>query len=389
MRLRELILQARVIDATTLAQAELHAQQTQVPLVRVLVAFNVVDGRKLARLLSRVLHFEVIDVAAVDIHPRLLEVVPRHAAERLRVLPIGVKQGVTGGRLYLAMSDPADDGVIDLVEKATGLVVEPLVCDDSVLQAAFDKHYGAVVVDAPVLVGDLVSAGNSEFLTDSTADALQLLQAVRSSEAPHRATSMALGEHTVETARPRPVSMAMGEVLTTKHPLPSFVTASRVATAARTREQPAFVDDDPTLVPDDEPIFDDEVEQGETTLPISRPRPRPQRVIIATRSTDVRLRQELVRWIPDVEVMVDDIAACHAAIDQAALVLVEPLAKSALLRALLDLEEATERPKIVVIGGAPAFAVLAFVDHHTAAPDDARAMAVTVLAALRQVGLSS
>lgn len=386
MRLRELILQARVIDATTLAQAELHAQQTQVPLVRVLVAFNVVDGRKLARLLSRMLHFEVIDVAAVDIHPRLLEVVPRHAAERLRVLPIGVKQGVTGGRLYLAMSDPADDGVIDLVEKATGLVVEPLVCDDSVLQTSFDKHYGAVVVDAPVLVGDLVGAGNSEFLTDSTADALQLLHVARSSEAPHRATSMALGEHTIETARPRPASMALGEVLTSKHPLPGFAVASRVATVVRT--QPAFVDDDPTLVPDDEPVFDED-EQGETTLPMTKPKARARRVIVATRSTDARLRQDLVRWIPDVDVMVDDIAACHAAIDQAALVLVEPLAKSALLRALLDLEEATQRPKIVVVGGAPAFAVLAFVDHHTQAPHDARAMAVTVLAALRQVGLSS
>ena len=248
MRVRELILQARMLDATTLAQAELHAKQTQVPLVRVLVGFNVVDGRKLARLLSRALHFELIDVAAVEIHPRLLEVVPRHAAERLRVLPIGVKQGVGGGRLYLAMSDPADDGVIDLVENATGLVVEALVCDDAVLQASFDKHYGVAVVYAPVLVGDLVGAGNTDFLTDSTADALQLLQVVRSTEATHRATSMALGEHTVEMARPRPVSMALGEVLTAKHARPVFASASHVMP---TREQPAFVDNDPTLVPDD------------------------------------------------------------------------------------------------------------------------------------------
>ena len=173
MHVRELILQAQLLDATTLAQAESHAQQTQVPLVRVLVGFNVVDGRKLARLLSRALRFELIDVAAVEIHPRLLEVVPRHAAERLRVLPIGVKQGVGGGRLYLAMSDPGDDSVIDLVEKATGLVVEALVCDDAALQASFDKHYGVAVVDAPVLVGDLVGAGNTDFLTDSTADCLR------------------------------------------------------------------------------------------------------------------------------------------------------------------------------------------------------------------------
>ncbi len=380
MRLRELILQAHLLDANTLGQAEQHAQQTQVPLVRVLVAYNVVDGRKLARLLSRALHFELIDVAAVDVHARLLQVVPRHAAERLRVLPIGVKQGVGGGRLYLAMSDPSDDSVIDLVETSTGLVVEPLVCDDAVLQSAFDKHYGVAVVDAPVLVGDLVGAGNTEFLTDSTADALQLVHAVRSTDA-HRSTSLALGEMTAEIARPRAVSMALGEVLTTRHSVPAFAVTSR----AQPLTKPSFIDNDPTLIHDDEPIFDD---AEEPTLKMLAPKaPAARRVIVATRSADAHLRKELVRLIAGVEIMADDVAACVAAAGQGALVLIEPLAKSALLRALLDLEEATQRPKIVIVGGAPAFGVLAFVDHHCVAPDDARAMAVTVAAALRQVGV--
>ena len=184
MRLRDLLLSTRIIDATVLARAEAHAEHAQLPLVRVLVGFKVVDGRVLARLLSRALHFEIIDVAAIDIHPQLLQIVPRHAAELLRVLPIGVKRGVTGGSLYLAMADPTDEDTITTVETATGLAVEQLVCDDDVLQACFEKHYGNQGSDTPVLVGDLVSQGNREFRTESTAGALRHVHTAPSADVP-------------------------------------------------------------------------------------------------------------------------------------------------------------------------------------------------------------
>ncbi|HEY1099581.1 MAG TPA: hypothetical protein VGF99_11665, partial [Myxococcota bacterium] len=180
MRLRELLLTSRLLDEHTLRQAEAHAAQTQSSLVRVLVAFKVVEARKLARVLSRALSIEVIDVASITIHPRLLELVPRHAAEQLRVLPIGVQHAAHGARLFLAMSDPSNGGTIDIVEKATGYFVEPLVCDDAVLQAALDAHYAAV--EPAVLVGSVVPSADvdhNDYLTESTAEALQLLQAVR------------------------------------------------------------------------------------------------------------------------------------------------------------------------------------------------------------------
>ena len=394
MRLRDVILGARFLDATTLAQAEAHAAQTQTSLAHVLVAFNVVDGRKLARLLSRALHFELIDVAAVELHPRLLEVVPRDVAERLRVLPIGVQPGQGGDRLFLAMSDPSDDAAIEQVEKATGFVVDPLVCDDAALQRSFAAHYPDVDAEAPVLVGDLVG-GDHDYLTESTAEALQLLQAVRQNDAPHRATSLALGEATREgMTRPRAVSMALGEIATAVHTRPGFFDATR-------EHSRAFVDDEPTLA-HDEPLFggSDEVDTEAPTLRRSRspdtdptvktraPRPS-QRVIVATHQTDRRLHQELERLIENIEVVLDDdVAACGAAHDQLALVLIEPAVKSALLRAMLDLEEAAARPKIVVVGGAPAFAVLAFIDQHLQVQDDPRATAFAIVAALRKIGVA-
>ena len=78
--LHDILLRSHCVDAAILAQAEQLAAQTQVPLVHVLVRYEVVDGRKLAHLLSRALQVELIDVSYVDVNPRLLAAVPRYAA---------------------------------------------------------------------------------------------------------------------------------------------------------------------------------------------------------------------------------------------------------------------------------------------------------------------
>ena len=396
MRLRDLLLSTRIIDATVLARAEAHAEQAQLPLVRVLVGFKVVDGRVLARLLSRALHFEIIDVAAMDIHPHLLQVVPRHAAEALRVLPIGVKQGVAGGSLYLAMADPTDDDTITTVETATGLHVEPLVCDDDVLQACFEKHYGILGPDTPILIGDLVSQGNHEFLTELTAEALWLVHTARSADVlvppeldgptielslKQLLASVVLGgARTVDTIRGPSASQVLGDGSATagvlsrpRHPTPP--------TAAR----PSPLDE-LTVVPGED-AFDEQTDLTRR-VPLSVHLPaRPIRqhpgVVVAASGIAPVLRAELRELIGPVEIFDDDVAACHAAVGHVALVLIEPRSRSPLLRALLDLEELVPRPRIVVLGGDPALRLLAFVDHHADAPIEKRATAIAVVAALR------
>jgi hypothetical protein len=435
MQLRDLLLSTRTIDATVLAQAEAHAIQNQLQLVHVLVSFKVVDGRRLARLMSRSLHFELIDVVAVDIHEKLLEVVPRYAAETLRVLPIGVKQAVTGTKLYLAMADPTNEATVNAVETATGLQVEPLVCDDERLQVAFDKHYGPLVADAPVLVGDLVGPGAAaEFLTESTAEALRFVQTVRSADVvalsdgaggaggtdgptieisiQRRPASLALGpDLTVDTRFSRPTSMALGDVVAdqtsadaprpTKPPAPTVVVNSPL--------------DESTIVPDEDvvappaktpwvpPSSPSKVSKPSPPSPSPSPSPpavstskaapkptaksKGPSVVVALSRMAPLLRTELRELLGAVEVVGDDVEACHLAVSHTALVLIEPRARSALLRALLDLEELDPRPRIVMLGGDPALHLLAFVDHHADAPADDRAIAIAVVAALRQAGV--
>lgn len=454
MRLREILLRSHAVDAGVLSQAEQMSAATGAPVVHILVRYQIVEGRWLARLLSRAAHVELIDVAAIDIHRRLLEVVPRHAAERLRVLPIGVKRTAAGERLYLAMADPTDDGVVDVVEKATGRTVEPMCLDDDALSRSLDRHYGPpapVVDDEPaVLVGVLDRAreraleAGGEFLTESTAEALRLVQTVRSNDLP-QLSPVDVGDGdivegvddetpTLElTRQQRPASIALANALAEvtadvqrggPRSLPTMqeVWGQASATAATTLEplrselpisgERSAVD----LAPDEE-LFDSPTTPSRAAVPgagvqttvaaktttMAKPAMDPPsilpnataRVFVSTpqgvSSRDrAALHEELLDLFGQVELDDDAVAACRNAVRGRALVLLAPRPQSALLRALLDLEERQPRPRIVILGGDPSLRMLAFVDHHADMPDmtlGARAVGVAVMVALRQVGV--
>jgi len=335
-------------------------------------------------------------------------VIPRYAAERLRVLPIGAKKTPDGERLYLAMSDPSDDDTISVVEKATGRTIEPLVCDDDVLSRSFDRHYGVVmaapvVAEAPVLVGQL--SQGTEFLTESTAEALRFMQPARGAPLPQLSPVDDDGP-TIEVQRHRPASLALAAALA-EATADNARTGSRSqptlaeATGARARSELSVeggssmaarwvaasrsVDD-----ADDEALF------GENTAEVEAVRlvdvPPPTKVTLALppglkAEERAALMSELVELLGPVDVDIDAAAACRSARGARALVLLAPRTASSLLRALLDLEEDPERPKIIVLGGDPALRTLPFVDQHAELPDGPRAIAVAVTVALRQVGV--
>lgn len=429
MRFREILVRSHAVEASVLSQAEQVAAQTQAPLVHVLVRYQVVDGGKLARLLSRALHVELIDVGAVDVHPRLLQVIPRYAAERLRVLPIGAKKTPQGERLYLAMSDPSDDETIAVVEKATGRTIEPLVCDDDALSRSFDRHYGAVVVapvEAPVLVGQISVSTEvlgrlpgEEFLTESTAEALRFMQPARSAPLPQLSPLDDDGPTIEIRQQQRPASLALAAALAEATADSNRGSSRSVATVpevrgALSREAsapiselapvthglPTTSDGAPSMAAswaaasavadlDDEALFGETVEVEAVK---SVDLPPPIRVTLSLPpglkpSERAALMSELVEMLGPVDIDVDAAAACRSSRGARALVLLAPRPQSALLRALLDLEEDKTRPKIIVLGGDPALRMLAFVDQHADLPDGPRAVAVAVTVALRQVGI--
>ncbi|MGH7058475.1 MAG: hypothetical protein ACREFZ_11495, partial [Acetobacteraceae bacterium] len=106
------------------AQAE--AYRTDLPLISYLVRANLVGAKTLARGLAEKFGAPLIDLDAVNIDPEL----PLQVGERIirthRVLPFFSR----GRRLYVAVSDPTHPQGLDEIRFGTGLVVEPIVCEE-------------------------------------------------------------------------------------------------------------------------------------------------------------------------------------------------------------------------------------------------------------------
>lgn len=378
--LREILLRAHTVDPGVLQQAEQISAATAASVVNILVHYRIVDSRHLARLLSRAARVEFIDVTTLDVHRRLLQVVPREAAMQLRVLPIGVKRTASGERLYLAMSDPTDDAIVDIVEKATQRTVEVMCCDENALIVAIERLYGPVVAseDAPIVVGALTAG--SEFLTDSTSEALRIVDNARGVGLPEEAVDD--DGPTLEMSRQtRPASVALAAAL-------AEVTSENLR---RGRSLPTIPE--VTGTPSSAPFSSEPPEGDESLFDEVKGPQRAGRVTVSVPTTmsgsqRALLQSELLELVGDVDLEDDAVAACRNGGNNRALVLLGPKPQSALLRALLDLEEQASRPRVVILGGDPSLRMLAFIDHTAELPDASpRAVAIAVLSALQQVGV--
>jgi hypothetical protein len=408
--LRDLLLRARAIDAAVLAQAEQMAATTSTTLVQVLVHFRVVDPKRIVRLLARGAGVEVVDVAAVEVHPRVLDLIPRHAAERLRVLPLSIARDPIGKRLVIAMSDPSDRATLALIEQATRLRIDAVLCDDSVLQQHFDRIYAAAVPVDAVVVG-AVDPG-AGFLTESTTEALAYVKGVvKSADFPDldplSGDASAVDDHdhddrghdddddTLEAAR-RPTGTA-GSAANTALAAALAEATSENARAPRTlptmQEVWGALTHPPSILRapvadggnDDAGDFDEPTDKAARRSAVATQSSRII-VVLPTGLSDHEsdaLRGELLDAVGAVDVDDDAVHAARSALGARALVLLAPPRQSSLLRALLDLEEAPGRPAVVILGGDPALRVLGFVTHHGELPAAPRAIAVAVVAALR------
>jgi type IV pilus assembly protein PilB len=83
------------------------------------------------------LHMDYIRDDGIEISPEVMELVPESLAASCNIFPLNIKHNV----LYLAMENPLDIGVIQLVEFSTGMKVEPLLAAPSQLAKMIRQHY--------------------------------------------------------------------------------------------------------------------------------------------------------------------------------------------------------------------------------------------------------
>ncbi len=128
---------AGVLDERTAQQAQAQAIRGKTPFVTYVVQNRLAKGRVIAELASEQFGVALLDLAALDKESLPKGLVSEKLARQHRVLPLSKR----GGKLYIAVSDPANHQSITDIQFSTGLSIESILVEDDKLGDAIDKLY--------------------------------------------------------------------------------------------------------------------------------------------------------------------------------------------------------------------------------------------------------
>ena len=104
---------------------------------QLLVDMGWLTEEQLCQALSDMLQIESVNIEEAQIDPAVMKLIPDSLAASCNVIPLFVEQDT----LYLAMENPLDTGVTQLIQYETGLPVIPLVASPSQLREIIAKYY--------------------------------------------------------------------------------------------------------------------------------------------------------------------------------------------------------------------------------------------------------
>lgn len=142
-RLKDILLKAHLVDELQLRSAMARMDQWGGRLPAVLVELGFVDEEQLVETIGKSLKMPVTHLGTVVKDPAALARVDVKLCEENAVFPVLLKDR----SLTLAMADPTELGVIDLVAARANARVIPALAAESEIAAAIARHYKGLHVE--------------------------------------------------------------------------------------------------------------------------------------------------------------------------------------------------------------------------------------------------
>src|SRR3954470_15679770 len=131
---RALVQQGRLVQADANAiQAE--AAKAGVSFVQQLVQTKKLSAREISQFAANTFGYPLLDLNAVDADNLPSNLIDAKIVSIHRVVALGKR----GNRVFVAMSDPSNEQVLQEVKFATGLSMEPVVVEDDKLEKIVKK----------------------------------------------------------------------------------------------------------------------------------------------------------------------------------------------------------------------------------------------------------
>jgi type IV pilus assembly protein PilB len=175
---RALVQQGKLVQADANAiQAE--AKKSGITFIEQLAASKKISSKEIALFAAQTFGFPLVDLGAIDPEQLPTTLIDPKLVATKRALPLQKR----GNRLFVAISDPTNEQVLNDLKFATGMTVEPIVVDEDRLAALLKKfgESGAKALDQ--MMGDDVDLQNMD-LGDGAEDAQSVASAEEVDDAP-------------------------------------------------------------------------------------------------------------------------------------------------------------------------------------------------------------
>ncbi len=151
-RLGDLLVELEAITPDQRSLAVEKQRETGESLGQILIDSNFISERMLLKILAAQKDVVPVHLEDHEMNPELLELLDAEFCRRNQCLPVVL----VNGRLLVAMRNPLDIEVIDLMETRTGYRVEPALANVKRLESAVDQAYARDRRDHQAKVDELV-----------------------------------------------------------------------------------------------------------------------------------------------------------------------------------------------------------------------------------------
>ena len=131
---RALVQQGKLIQADATA-IQLEASKASLTFVQQLVASRKLSARDISQFAANAFGYPLLDLTAVDTDQLPLNLIDTKIVANHRVIALGKR----GNRIFVGMSDPTNEQVMQEVKFATGMTMEPVVVEDDKLSIIVKK----------------------------------------------------------------------------------------------------------------------------------------------------------------------------------------------------------------------------------------------------------
>ena len=131
---RALVQQGKLIQADATA-IQLEASKAGITFVQQLVASRKLSARDISQFAANAFGYPLLDLSSVDTDQLPLNLIDAKIVNNHRVIALGKR----GNRLFVGMSDPTNEQVMQEVKFATGMTMEPVVVEDDKLSVVVKK----------------------------------------------------------------------------------------------------------------------------------------------------------------------------------------------------------------------------------------------------------